>query len=88
MRNTTLNIRTTDKTKHLLQQAANMLGTTVSGFLLNSATAKAHEIIQNQNHFFLDDNRWNMFCEELDRAPSKNKKLQAVINSKGVFKDD
>ena len=46
MRNTSLNIRTTDKTKHLLQQVSDMLGTTVSGFLLSSATEKAYEIIQ------------------------------------------
>lgn len=84
MRRTTLNIRTTNETKHLLQQAANMLGTTVSGFLLNSATEKAYGIIQNQNHFFLDEARWNTFCETLDRMPTKNKKLEALFNDEAI----
>ena len=88
MRNTTLNIRTTDHTKHLLQQAANMLGTTVSGFLLNAATDKAHEIIQNQNHFALGDKQWRAFCDVLDRAPSSNAKLKSLMMANTVFKDE
>jgi len=88
MRTTTLNVRTTNETKHLLQQAANMLGTTVSGFLLNSATEKAYKIIQNQNRFLLDDEQWEKFCSALDRRPVKNKKLAAILKSKEVFKDE
>lgn len=88
MRNTTLNIRTTDQNKYLLQQAANMLGTTVSGFLLNTATEKAHQLIQNQNHFTLDDAHWDKFCQVLDRKPSKNIKLEGLLKTKSVFKDE
>lgn len=88
MRTTTLNIRTTNQTKHLLQQAANMLGTTVSGFLLNSAMEKAYEVIQSQNHFLLDDKQLKKFCSVLDRPPVKNKKLIAILKSEGVFKDE
>ena len=88
MRNTTLNIRTTDQNKYLLQQAADMLGTTVSGFLLNTATEKAHQLIQNQNHFPLDNVRWDAFCQAMDRKPSKNIKLEGLLKSKSVFKDE
>ena len=86
MRNTTLNIRTTDANKYLLQQAAEMLGTTVSGFLLNTATEKAHELIQNQKYFTLDDEHWNKFYQALDREPSKNSKLAELLKSNSVFK--
>lgn len=88
MRNTTLNIRTTDKTKHLLQQAANMLGTTVSGFLLSTATDRAHEMIQNQNHFILEEEEWDNFCNALDRNPKENPELKSLLLDKGVFKDE
>ena len=87
MRDSTLNIRTTATIKNLLQQAADMLGTTVSGFLLSSATEKAHEIIQHQRHFSLTDEQWNVFCEILDRKPIKNEKLQSLLISGTVFKD-
>ena len=85
MRNTSLNIRTTDKTKHLLQQVSDMLGTTVSGFLLTCATEKAYEIIQNQSSFCLAEEEWDKLCKDLDRSPTKNKKLQQLIHAKGVF---
>jgi uncharacterized protein (DUF1778 family) len=88
MRNTTLNIRTTDQNKYLLQQAAEMLGTTVSGFLLNTATEKAYQLIQNQNHFTLDDDHWDKFCQALDRSSSKKLKLEELLKSKSVFKDE
>ncbi len=88
MRDTTLNIRTSNEIKQLLQQVANMLGTTVSGFLLNSATEKAYEIMQNQAYFSLNDKEWNEFCNELDRKPVINKHLQNLILQKGVFEDE
>lgn len=87
MRRTTLNIRTTSETKHLLQRAAEMLGTTVSGFLLNSAMEKAHDIIQKQKHFLLDESQWDIFCTTLDCEPTKNQKLQALLNDQGIFKE-
>jgi len=88
MRNATLNIRTTDANKHLLQQAAEMLGITVSGFLLNTATEKAHKLMQNQRNFSLTDESWDVFCQTLDRQPSNNSKLKGFLNSKSVFKDE
>jgi uncharacterized protein (DUF1778 family) len=88
MRNAILNIRTTDKNKYLLQQAADMLGITVSGFLLNTATEKAQQLIQNQNHFALDNEHWDIFCRELDRKPSQNLKLQGLLKSKSIFQDE
>lgn len=80
MRRITLNIRTTNETKNLLQQAANMLGTTVSGFLLNSASERAYDLIQNQTHFFLNDYEWNALCERLDCSPHENQKLKSLFN--------
>lgn len=88
MRNTTVNVRTTDKTKQLLQQVAEMLGTTVSGFLLSCATEKAHKLMRDQHHFLLNDEQWANFCEQLDRKPATNKKLIGLMASKAVFRDE
>lgn len=87
MRTTTLNIRTSNETKHLFQEVAAMLGTTVSGFLLSSATEKAYQLIQNKNHFLLNDDDWDKLCNKLDQDPARNLKLQKLLHSKGVFKD-
>ena len=42
MRDILLNVRTNSETKQLLKEAATMLGTTVTGFLLSTATKEAH----------------------------------------------
>lgn len=75
MKNTTLNIRTTDETKLLLQQAAKILGTSISGFLLTIAQEKAHELVRSQSNFVLDDKKWNLLCDALDKKPTENSKL-------------
>lgn len=88
MKTELLNIRTNVETKQLLKQASKMLGTTISGFLLRCATEEAHKIIQNQTNFMVDDKTWKEICNELDKPPAKNKNLQNLMYSKGVFSDE
>ena len=85
MRDILLNVRTDNATKQLLKEAASMLGTTVTGFLLSTATKEAHELINNKQHFFLNNEQWNKFCSALDDNPQENKVLQKLLSSKGVF---
>jgi uncharacterized protein (DUF1778 family) len=85
MRDILLNVRTDTATKELLKEAAAMLGTTVTGFLLSTATKEAHELINNKHHFFLNSEQWNKFCSALDEDPKENKALQKLLGTKGVF---
>lgn len=85
MRDILLNVRTDTATKELLKEAAAMLGTTVTGFLLSTATKEAHELINNKHHFFLNNEQWNKFCSALDDHPKENKALQKLLSTKGVF---
>lgn len=85
MRDILLNVRTNSETKQLLKEAATMLGTTVTGFLLSTATKEAHELINNKHHFILNTEQWNKFCNALNTKPKENKALQKLLNSKGVF---
>lgn len=85
MRDILLNVRTDKATKELLKEAAAMLGTTVTGFLLSTATKEAHELINNKHHFFLNNEQWNKFCSALDENPKENKALQKLLSTKGVF---
>lgn len=85
MRDILLNVRTDTATKELLKEAAAMLGTTVTGFLLSTATKEAHELINNKHHFFLNNEQWNKFCSALDENPKENKALQKLLSTKGIF---
>lgn len=88
MRNISLNIRTTDNTKMLLQQAADLLGVTVSSFLLNTATEKACKLIESQNHFYLKEEQWKKLSKALDKEGSDNKKLGTLFNKENIFKGE
>ena len=86
MRDNILNIRATGDTKQLLQQAANMLGTTVSAFVMSCATEKAHELLNKQQHFILSDIEWKALIQVLDESPqSQNKKLQTLLREPEIF---
>ena len=85
MKDILLNVRTTNETKQLLREAARMLGTTVSGFLLSAATKEAHELINNKTHFVLNEEQWKDFCAALDEKPIENKALKNLLQNKGVF---
>ena len=85
MRDILLNVRTDTATKELLKEAAAMLGTTVTGFLLSTATKEAHELINNKHHFFLNNEQWDKFCSALDENHKENKALQKLLSTKGVF---
>lgn len=88
MRNVKLNIRTTDHTKMLLQQAADLLGVTVSSFLLNTATERAYNLIEQQNHFYLKADQWDKICKILDKEGSENKKLTTLFDKENIFKEE
>ena len=85
MRDILLNVRTNSETKQLLKEAATMLGTTVTGFLLSTATKEAYKLLNNKRHFILNTEQWNKFCNALNDKPNENKALQKLLNSKGVF---
>jgi uncharacterized protein (DUF1778 family) len=53
--------------------------------ILSRTTKKDHELINSKHHFILNTEQWNEFCNALNTKPNKNKTLQKLLNSKGVF---
>jgi uncharacterized protein (DUF1778 family) len=85
MRDILLNVRTDQETKQLLKDAASMMGTTVTGFILSTAKKEAHQLFNSKTKFYLNDEQWEGFCKALDKDPKDNKALQKLLNSKSVF---
>ena len=42
-------------------------------------------MINSKHHFILNTEQWNEFCNTLNTKPNKNKALQKLLNSKGIF---
>lgn len=64
-----LHLRLTPEMKRVLQSAATASQRSVSEFVLESAIARAKEILPDRRRFGLDAEKWAAFQEALD-APS------------------
>lgn len=79
VKNTRLDIRTTTSAKEILEQAANMMGTTLSAFMLESAMSKARDIIAQNQVIHLNHKESERFISSLQQPPKPNEKLKALF---------
>ena len=85
MKNTALNIRTSEDKKKLIKKAATMVGTNLSNFLIQSATEKAYKILNEQNNIMLDDAQWEIFYNQLDKKPTFIPALHNLLTKPNIF---
>ena len=62
-----LNVRVAPADDVLLRRAAELLGETVSEFLVGSARERAERLVADRTRFVLDEEAWAAFCDALDR---------------------
>lgn len=78
-KNNRLDIRTTHSAKETLEQAANMVGTTLSAFMLDSAMSRARDIIAQNQTIHLNHKESERFVSFLQQPPKPNEKLKALF---------
>lgn len=71
-------IRLPANAKHLLMQAAEITGNTLTALVLNAALDKAREILQSHQHFMLNAEEWRRFTATLEQPPEPNDALQTA----------
>ncbi|PPC85471.1 MAG: hypothetical protein CTY31_13755 [Hyphomicrobium sp.] len=54
-------------------------------FILNSAMARAAEILPDRGHFVLPDEAWNAFQNSLEKAPASKTRLRQLLVKKSKF---
>ena len=84
-KSTRIEIRTSEKVKALLQQAAEASHKNVSEFLLESALLTAEKTLADRTFFALDDKKWKEFQNALDRKPQNKPRLKKLLNKPSVF---
>ncbi len=62
-----LNVRVAPSDDALLRQAADLLGESVSTFVIESARERAERLVADRTRFVLDEPEWSAFCAALDR---------------------
>lgn len=79
MKNARLDIKVTSAAKAILEQAANVSGTTLSAFILNCAIPKANEIISQAESIYLSREESEQFYAALENSPQANHKLKQLF---------
>lgn len=78
--NKQLSINITPTQKTLLKKAASLSGQTLEEFLLNSACKEAENLICNQTHFYLDEDKYRSFEEALNEN-NQSSALKQLLNN-------
>jgi|KBSMisStandDraft_5_1062788.scaffolds.fasta_scaffold1950770_1 uncharacterized protein (DUF1778 family) len=78
----TIQIRTSAKTKAVLNRAAELRGQKLSEFMLDSARRQAEEALLDQRAFFLEPKAHENFLAMLDAPGKPSAQLKALMKRK------
>lgn len=76
-----LNLRANAWQRTMLKEASEVEGTTVSDFILRSATRAAEDVLADRRVFALSEDRWQAFMEILDRPARELPRLRKLLET-------
>lgn len=74
-----INLRIETRTRQLIDDAAAVLGKTRTEFMIDSARARAIDVLLDQRLFVLDAERYDAFVQALDNPPAPGPKLRRLL---------
>jgi uncharacterized protein (DUF1778 family) len=74
-----VNLRVAPADDMLLRQAADLLGETLSEFLVESGRERAERLVADRTRFVLDDAAWTAFHDALDRPAEIKPELRELF---------
>lgn len=80
-----LDLRLTVQAKRALQSAAAASHKTLSDFVLESALARADNVLAERQVFRLDEKRWQAFLVALDAPPQERPRLKRLLNEPSIL---
>ena len=82
-----LNVRLAPAQADLIRLAADAENTSVSDFVVSSATTAAEQVLADRRWFPLDEAAWNAFHELLERPAVAKPRLADLLARDDVFVD-
>lgn len=73
-----IDLRLTDEDKNLIEEAAAMSNQTITQFMVNSASERAAEIIEQHRGLVLNEGSWNKVMDALDTPPEPNDRMKSA----------
>jgi uncharacterized protein (DUF1778 family) len=80
-----INLRIEAQTRQLIDEAAAALGKTRTEFMIDSARARAVDVLLDQRLFVLDAARYDAFVDALDNPPAPGPKLRKLLRRKPAW---
>jgi uncharacterized protein (DUF1778 family) len=74
-----INLRIEANTRHLIDDAAAILGKTRTEFMIDSARRQAIDVLLDQRLFRLDSDRYDAFLHALDNPAAPGPKLRSLL---------
>ncbi|RAU38786.1 DUF1778 domain-containing protein [Enterobacter sp. ECC-175] len=71
-----IDLRLTDEDKNMIEEAAAMTNQTVTQFMVNSASERAAQVIEQHRRLILNDASWNAVMEAISNPPEPNERLK------------
>ncbi|EPJ2028713.1 type II toxin-antitoxin system antitoxin AtaR [Escherichia albertii] len=71
-----IDLRLTDDDKSMIEEAAAISNQSVSQFMLNSASQRAAEVIEQHRRMILNEESWTRVMDTLSNPPSPGEKLK------------
>ncbi|WP_419662573.1 conserved uncharacterized protein, DUF1778 [Desulfosarcina variabilis str. Montpellier] len=84
-KSTRIDVRASIAVKQLLQEAAQSCHKNVSEFLLEAGINAANHALADRLHFGLDEKKWELFLQTLDRPVQKKPKLEKLLSEPGFL---
>jgi uncharacterized protein (DUF1778 family) len=78
-RTRTINLRTTEANRALIDRAADALGKDRTEFMLEAATREAQSVLLDRRFFQLDETAFRLFVKALDAPPADNPRLRKLL---------
>lgn len=78
-------LRASERDVLTISRAAASAGTTVSAFILESASERAERMLADQTHFVLSEEQWKAFTEALDQPPRRLPRLERLLREPSIL---
>lgn len=74
-----IHLRTTHEAKQVIEQAAQLTGTTMSAFMIQNAYERALDLIEQHSRITLNAEQWQSLQTLIEQQPAANPELQALL---------
>jgi uncharacterized protein (DUF1778 family) len=80
-----IHLRASEHDVNTISRAAAFAGTSVSAFILESASERAERTLADQTHFVLSDEQWQVFIEALDQPARHLPRLEKLLREPSIL---